>query len=151
MDAKLAQLPPSLRAILVKMRAAMIWLCLALLWMIDAGLAFHRHDLRQALTAAIVAACFLAAGLYFAAKRPRAKILIARQAGIVPVYTAIPATASTPISAERFDLRYSADAPGDNQLASGEQTEPLGHLQRKPLHRTFLVDMRIKKCGTERF
>jgi hypothetical protein len=55
------------------MRAATIWLCLAVLWMIDAGFAFHRHDLRQALTAAIVAVCFLAAGLYFAAKRPGRK------------------------------------------------------------------------------
>jgi L-asparagine transporter-like permease len=52
------------------MRAATIWLCLAILWMIDAGFAFHRHDLRQALVAAIVAVVFLAAGLYFAAKRP---------------------------------------------------------------------------------
>jgi hypothetical protein len=41
--------------------------------MIDAGLAFHRHDVKQALTAAIVAVGFLVAGLYFAAKRPGRK------------------------------------------------------------------------------
>jgi hypothetical protein len=58
-------------AMLVKMRAATIWLCLAALWMIDAGFAFRRHDLRQALVAASVAACFLVAGLYFAVKNPR--------------------------------------------------------------------------------
>jgi L-asparagine transporter-like permease len=55
------------------MRAAAIWLCLAILWMIDAAFAFRRHDLRQALIAAIVASCFLAAGLYFAAKHPGKK------------------------------------------------------------------------------
>jgi hypothetical protein len=54
-----------------EMRAATIWLCLGLLWMIDAGFAFRRHDLRQALIAAFVAVCFLAAGVYFAVKNPR--------------------------------------------------------------------------------
>jgi len=53
------------------MRAATIWLCLGVLWLIDAGFAFRRHDLRQPTVAAIVAACFLAAGLYFAAKTER--------------------------------------------------------------------------------
>jgi len=54
------------------MRAAtMIWLGLAFLWMIDAGFAFRRHDLRQGAVAAIVAVCVLAAGLYFAAKTER--------------------------------------------------------------------------------
>jgi len=52
------------------MRAAIIWLCLAVLWVIDAGFAFRKHDPRQGLVAAIVAICFLAAGLYFASKRP---------------------------------------------------------------------------------
>ena len=57
-------------AMLMKMRAAtMIWLSLAFLWMIDAGFAFRRHDLRQGAVAAIVAVCFLAAALYFATKR----------------------------------------------------------------------------------
>jgi hypothetical protein len=51
------------------MRAAIIWLCLAVLWIIDAGFAFRRHDLRQGFVAAIVAICFLAAGLYFASKQ----------------------------------------------------------------------------------
>jgi hypothetical protein len=51
------------------MRAAIIWLCLAVLWSIDAGFAFHRRDLRQGCVAAVVAVCFLAAGLYFAARQ----------------------------------------------------------------------------------
>jgi hypothetical protein len=50
------------------MRAATIWLCLGLLWLIDAGFAFRRHDSKQALVAAVVAACFVAAGLFFAAR-----------------------------------------------------------------------------------
>jgi L-asparagine transporter-like permease len=53
------------------MRAATIWLCLAFLWAIDAAFAFRRHDGRQALVAAIVALCFLAAGIFFAAKATR--------------------------------------------------------------------------------
>jgi L-asparagine transporter-like permease len=54
------------------MRAATIWLCLGILWMIDAGFAFRRQDLRQALVAGIVALGFLGAGVYFAGKqRPR--------------------------------------------------------------------------------
>jgi hypothetical protein len=52
------------------MRAATIWLCLAVLWIFDAGFAFRRHDARQGFVATIVAICFLAAGLYFAYKRP---------------------------------------------------------------------------------
>ncbi|AXC15367.1 hypothetical protein ACPOL_6123 [Acidisarcina polymorpha] len=36
--------------------------------MIDAGFAFRRHDLRQALVAAVVAGCFLITSLYFAAR-----------------------------------------------------------------------------------
>jgi hypothetical protein len=47
------------------MRAAAIWLFLALLWSIDAGFAFRRHDSRQALVATAVALGFLAAALYF--------------------------------------------------------------------------------------
>ena len=58
-------------AILMQMRAATIWLCLAVLWIFDAGFAFHRQDPRQGFVAAIVAICFLAAGFYFAAKRAR--------------------------------------------------------------------------------
>jgi hypothetical protein len=57
-------------AILWQMRAATIWLCLAALWAIDAGFAFRRHDLRQGFVAGMVAICFLAAGLYFASRRP---------------------------------------------------------------------------------
>jgi hypothetical protein len=50
------------------MRAATIWFCLGLLWLIDAGFAFRRHDSKQALVAAIVSACFFAAGTFFAAR-----------------------------------------------------------------------------------
>jgi L-asparagine transporter-like permease len=56
---------------LIEMRAATIWLCLAFLWLIDAGFAFRRHDVRQAMVAGIVAVCFLAAGIYFSATRDR--------------------------------------------------------------------------------
>jgi L-asparagine transporter-like permease len=55
----------------MQMWAATIWLCLAVLWIVDAGFAFHRRDLRQGFVAAVVAICFLAASLYFSAKRPR--------------------------------------------------------------------------------
>jgi len=58
---------------LMKMRAATIWLCLAFLWLIDASFAFRRHDVRQAIVATIVAGCFLAAGLFFVAKGNRRK------------------------------------------------------------------------------
>ena len=56
---------------LLKMRAAAIWLVLGLLWMIDAGFAFRRHDLRQGVVAAVVAVCFLGAGAYFTRKSPQ--------------------------------------------------------------------------------
>ncbi len=62
---------PNASAMLMNVRAATIWLCLAFLWLIDAVFAFRRHDLRQALVAAFVAACFLGAGLYFAGMRNR--------------------------------------------------------------------------------
>jgi L-asparagine transporter-like permease len=55
---------------LITMRASTIWLCLAFLWLIDTGLALHRHDSRQALIAGVVAGCFALAGFYFA-RRPR--------------------------------------------------------------------------------
>jgi hypothetical protein len=50
------------------MRASAIWLCLGILWSIDAFFAWRRHDGRQALVAAIVAIGFVAAGIYFAAR-----------------------------------------------------------------------------------
>lgn len=68
MDAILANRSAGVRgpgAILMNVRAATIWLCLAFLWLIDAAIAFRRHDVRQALVAALVAACFLGAGMYF--------------------------------------------------------------------------------------
>jgi L-asparagine transporter-like permease len=57
---------------LITMRASAIWLCLALLWLIDTGLALRRHDSRQALIAGAVAGCFLVAGFYFA-RKPKAR------------------------------------------------------------------------------
>jgi L-asparagine transporter-like permease len=55
----------------MKMRAATIWLCLAFLWLIDAGFALRRHDHRQALVAGVVAAGFLGAGFYLSARSGR--------------------------------------------------------------------------------
>jgi hypothetical protein len=72
---------------LIAMRAATIWLCLALLWFIDATVSpSDRHDVRQALVAGLVAACFLAAGIYLPRSASRRRPLnLAFQACIVPV------------------------------------------------------------------
>jgi uncharacterized membrane protein YhhN len=53
------------------MRAEAIWIVLAALWLVAAGVALHQHDPRQALVAVIAAICFFLAGLYFRAKRER--------------------------------------------------------------------------------
>jgi len=50
------------------MRASAIWLVLGMLWSIDAFFAWRRHDARQALVAAIVAAGFVVAGVIFAVR-----------------------------------------------------------------------------------
>src|SRR5277367_3465897 len=47
---------------------------------------------------------------------------------------------------EGFNFCHFANASRRNQLPLSELPQPGADLQRKPLHRPFLVDMRIKKC-----
>jgi hypothetical protein len=52
------------------MRREILWYLIAVAWLIDSVLAFHRQNSRPAILSLFFACCFFATGLYMQRKHP---------------------------------------------------------------------------------
>ena len=150
---------------LATMRGSVIWFALAVAWGLDSALALFHHNRVQGGLTGFFACCFFAVGLPSASgsgescvrrgpQRRVGRVAANRSAETqverTPEYTAIPATASTPIASRASISACSRMPPATISCRLRLLPQALRHLDRKALHGPLPVDMRIEKAAAIR-